>query len=116
MVLTKSGVKLKNLTSAMAWMLYRLEQFNRVMKGFPTNLTITSINDSQHMEGSRHYTDEAIDIRSHNFEDHEQKLEFMTRFGDLLGPKFTILLENIGSPNEHFHVQVRKGQVFNGVE
>ena len=116
MILTKSGVKLKNITPALVWMIYRLEQFNRVMRGFPTNLTITSINDSKHMEGSRHYTDEAIDIRSHNFEDEAQKLNFILRFGDLLGPKFTILLENSGKPNEHFHVQVKKGLTFNGVE
>lgn len=116
MILTKPGVRIKNITPAMAWMLYRLEQFHRIFAGFPTNLTITSINDSKHMEGSRHYTDEAIDIRSHNFESREQKLDFKMRFNDFLGPKFTVLLESEGKPNEHFHVQVKKGQSFFGVE
>ncbi len=117
MIRTKSAsVRFKTLTPAMAWMLYRLEQFHRVMMRFPPELVITSMNDGKHMEGSRHYTDEAIDIRTHNFESREQKIEFCMRFGDMLGPKFTVLLENFGKPNEHIHVQVKRGQVFNGVE
>lgn len=118
MISTKNAsVRFKNLTPAMAWMLYRFEQYHRVMKvGNPTNIVITSMNDGEHMVGSRHYTDEAIDIRTHNFESREQKIEFCLRFGDLLGPKFTILLENEGTPKEHIHVQVKKGLVFVGVE
>lgn len=117
MISTKSAkVRFKNLTPAMAWMLYRLEQFHRVMKGFPLDLVITSMNDGQHMEGSRHYTDEAIDLRTHNFESREQKIEFCMRFGDFLGPKFRILFENEGMPTEHIHIQVRKGFTFTGVE
>lgn len=117
MISTKnSTVKFKSLTPAMAWILYRLENFHRVMMHGKPNLVITSINDGTHAPNSRHYIDEAIDIRSKNFESLQDKLDFCARFEDMLGPKFRVMLENIDQPNEHFHVQVRKGLAFNGVD
>ena len=112
-----ASVRFKNLTPAMAWMLYRLESYHRIMRvANPPSLVITSMNDGKHMEGSKHYNDEAIDIRTHNFESREQKIEFCLRFADFLGPKFSILLENEGKATEHIHVQVKKGLAFFGVE
>lgn len=118
MIKTKTKkVRFDTLTPAMAWILYRLEHFHRVlMKNGPTNLVITSMNDGEHMHNSRHYIDEAIDIRTHNFPNLESKIDFCYRFNDMLGPKFTVILENQGLPTEHIHVQVKKGLTFHGVE
>ena len=72
-------------------------------------IVITSINDSTHSENSRHYRNEAIDIRSKNFPSREVKRNFRAKYEEMLGPKFRVLLENEGTENEHFHTQVKKG-------
>lgn len=114
MIVTKSDdVRLKVLSPALAWIFYKLELFHRTkICPMPEDLVITSINDGQHAIDSRHYRNEAIDIRSHNFIDEAQKLMFAMHLQDWLGPKFRVLFENKGLPNEHFHVQVKKGMIF----
>jgi hypothetical protein len=80
----------------------------------PEDIWITSINDSRHSSNSRHYTDEAIDVRSKNFRSRQAKRDFRSqleiqlnmRYGFLV---YRVLLEKLGKKNEHFHVQVRKG-------
>ena len=76
------------------------------------DLVITSGNDSTHGPGSRHYTDEAIDVRTHNFTSREARRNFRVRWEAALGPQFRVLLEHEGKPNEHFHAQVRKGHTY----
>ena len=76
------------------------------------DLVITSANDSRHGPGSKHYTNEAIDVRSHNFRDATAKHLFRTAYELALGPQFRVLLEGLGTPNEHFHAQVRKGHAY----
>jgi hypothetical protein len=111
-VKTKSdNVKLKGLTPAMAWMLYTIEQFCRTIT-LVDEIIITSINDSTHGSTSRHYRDEAIDIRSKNFPSREEKRWFREALQVALGSKFRVLLEVEGTPNEHFHCQVRKGMTY----
>ena len=78
----------------------------------PRELVITSGNDSQHSPNSRHYRYEAIDIRSQNFPTLASKRAFRARYEQVLGERFRVLLEGVGTPNEHFHAQVRMGQVF----
>ena len=111
MVITKSkSVRFNRLTPAMAYMLYKLEQFHYLdLVPQPEDLVITSMNDGKHMEGSRHYTDEAMDLRSKNFQDNPHKVIFASAFQEFLGNKFRVILENLNKPNEHFHIQVRKG-------
>lgn len=83
-------------------------------------ITITSVNDSNHMVGSRHFSDEAVDIRTKNFKDDKEKNQFIqllsTRLNTnpeaLRGDAFTVLFEDANTPNEHIHVQVRKGQTY----
>jgi hypothetical protein len=78
----------------------------------PDALVITSGNDSTHGANSRHYRDEAIDVRSKSFPSRASKLAFVKRLEAALGDRFRVLFENDGTENEHFHVQVRKGQRF----
>jgi len=111
MIITKSEeVYFSQLTPAMAYMLYKLEQFHRRNVG--PDLVITAMANGTHMTGSKHYTNEAMDIRSHNFLDTDSKLDFARDFGSFLGPKFTVILESIGQSNEHFHVQVKRGGTY----
>lgn len=108
-----STVHLKVLTPALAWIFYKLSLFHEErLSPQPNELVITSINDSVHTPGSKHYSNEAIDLRSHSFLTDEHKIMFAMRFQDYLGPKFRVLLEHIGEDNEHFHIQVKKGMSF----
>jgi len=86
--------------------------------GYPTVLVITSVNDSRHSTHSRHYTDDAIDFRtkgppaSNAMGSTASKRKFRKRFAEILGARFTVILESLGTPNEHLHAQVKKGQVY----
>lgn len=122
MIVFKESTRFKTFSAPLAWMLdclFRLEQ-NRPLCT-PEAITITSVNDSTHSEGSRHYTDEAIDIRSHNFPDKLCKMTFVQLYQNMLNSHphlpgcFYVFLEDEGKDNEHFHAQVKKGMRFDWV-
>ena len=71
---------------------------------FNGEVVITAGSDGQHMIGSRHYTGQAIDIRSFNLSDPEG---FRGVFERALGPKFRVLLES-----DHIHAQVKRGLTY----
>jgi hypothetical protein len=71
----------------------------------PTELRITSGNDSTHMDGSKHYTDEALDVRSKSFPSRHLKNEFIRLVKFRLGSAYQGILESEGQPNEHFHFE-----------
>ena len=72
--------------------------------GFTETMFVTSGNDSIHSRGSKHYTDEALDFRTHHLstaKKHAWKVEIKRR----LGKSFDVILEDEGQPNEHLHVE-----------
>lgn len=71
-------------------------------------IVITSVNDSKHATTSAHYRDEAVDIRCN---DRPKLIDMaMCKFLEInLGPAFLVLYESEGTPNEHIHIQLRKG-------
>ena len=72
--------------------------------GLTEDMVITSGNDSTHMEGSKHYTGEALDVRTkHLPATLKTALAEMVR--QRLGPKYQVILESVGTPNEHLHVE-----------
>lgn len=72
-------------------------------------LVITSANDSVHSKNSRHYTNEAIDLRTHNL---KNPVEAQKIIKSKLGDKFTVLYENPGTPNAHLHIQPKMGTTY----
>ena len=68
-------------------------------------ITVTAGMDGQHMTGSRHYTGEALDVRSKNFATKGLKAEFLVRVLKRLGMKYQGFLEGEGTANEHFHFE-----------
>lgn len=111
--------RIKTYTPALHWIFTCLNSIAMMPDPeTPSELIITSINDSVHMKNSRHYLDEAVDLRSKSFPTRNAKLHFVERLSSLLNchqddpSKFTVLFENEGAPEEHFHVQVKKGQSF----
>lgn len=114
MIICKPEVRFKKFSPAIMSILNCLYSLNlQKIPAFPEDFVITSVNDSlSHSTTSKHYQDLAMDVRSKNFTSLENKQFFKSRIQNYLGPKFTILLENEGTANEHFHIQVKKGEVY----
>jgi hypothetical protein len=73
----------------------------------PQRLVITSANDGDHIDGSLHYEDEALDFRVWMLDDHE---ETAGRLQDRLGPQFDVIAEwregqQQGRVPSHIHVE-----------
>jgi len=69
-------------------------------------ILVSSGNDSEHMKGSKHYSYEALDIRSKApFKTKEEKKEFLELVLLRLGPEYQGILESEGKVNEHFHFE-----------
>ena len=99
---------------AIQHLLAKASEAARICRGLYVGpITVTSGNDSKaHVKNSRHYTDEAIDLRSHNFISDDAKLQFADTLMSLLGPRFIVMIEAGGTDSEHFHAQVRRKQTF----
>ena len=118
MIAYKAGVRVHRRTLALSHIENCALQTQAEL-GYPAVLLVTSINDGRHMRDplSRHYTDEAIDIRTkgplvNSMGTHERKRRFRRQYQALLGACFYVMLESLGKPNEHLHVQVAKGRVY----
>ena len=72
----------------------------------PVDVLITSGNDSVHMAKSKHYSYEALDIRSKNFPSAVAKRAFMAAVLKRLGSGYQMILEMEGKANEHFHLEL----------
>jgi hypothetical protein len=68
------------------------------------DMLITSGNDSKHMEGSKHYSDEALDFRSKHMNVDECNA-LMRIVRKRLGKNYQVLLEFSMKPNEHIHIE-----------
>jgi NADPH:quinone reductase-like Zn-dependent oxidoreductase len=68
-------------------------------------VTVTSGNDSQHMVGSRHFADAALDFRTKHLTKIADKIAWAATSKKRLGPKYDVVLEALGTPNEHLHVE-----------
>ncbi len=83
------------------------------------DLTITSGTDGVHSgPGDPHETGEAFDVRSHDFPPALQKLVLaviMVQLDGRMKDRFYGSLEKQGQPDEHYHLQRRKGTTF-GIE
>lgn len=98
------SVKIVNYTPAIMSMLNALFLYADEVK---YDITITCGREA-HKAGS-HPKDKALDVRSKNFPSGQKKYDFMNWMKTILGPSFTVLLENEGKQNEHFHIQVKIG-------
>lgn len=112
MVTFKDSVRLRRLTPALKRILDVLFDIDGSTPWLPPDLVVTSLNDSTHGEHSRHYTDEAADVRTHNFAAAADAHTFRDLLAHRLGQRFTVLLEDEGRPNEHVHIQPLKGTVY----
>ena len=68
------------------------------------DVTVTSGSDPGHMPGSKHYTNEALDIRSKTVPT-AQKRQWLAVIKRRLGRDYDCILEYEGKPQEHFHIE-----------
>lgn len=111
----KPGSLMRVYSPTLRWILNSLYEVKDAAE--PAVLTVTSVNDSRHMEGSRHYTDEAIDLRSKSFLSGDSKRAFAAALTLQLNSNrsevpFVVILEGEGTLNEHFHIQPRRGHTY----
>lgn len=116
MLKTKAGVQPDALI-----LLCALVNAHGGFEGAPADLVITAGSDGAHKKGSRHYTYQALDIRSKPFAP-QDKLLFLQAVIARLGPPVAVttptgpgyqtadgqwlgILESRGKPNEHFHLE-----------
>lgn len=78
------------------------------LMGLPVDVVVTSGEDGKHMDRSKHYTGDALDLRSKTISPVRLKRAYLAAILERLGPKYSGILEHVGKPNEHFHIQVRK--------
>lgn len=71
----------------------------------PVDLVITAGTNGQHMKNSLHYKSAAVDVRSKNFPSKASSDAFLAKMKAAFGPKYDILYEDAGTPNEHFHIE-----------
>ncbi len=60
---------------------------------------VTSANDSGHMPGSKHYTDEALDFRTHTYTDGVVE-SWAAMIRERLGRDYDVVIES-----DHLHVE-----------
>lgn len=97
----KLGVSLKDLQPQMA-IAYAIIQ--DIYRQFGYGCTITSGNDGVHMAGSCHGTGDALDFRTKHLERPDFRV-MMEEVKAALGQEFDVVIENVGEPNEHLHVE-----------
>ena len=84
--------------------------YHEVFKDDNYRPVITSGNDSdKHGERSAHYACATVDIRIKDVENQNTRKDLAQKIRDELGPRYTVLHEDIGMANEHLHVQLRSG-------
>jgi hypothetical protein len=66
---------------------------------------ITSVNDSKHSLLSWHYKGRAIDLRTKYLVLDGQEWLLKAKVKDALGNNYDVTLEDVGTENEHIHIE-----------
>jgi hypothetical protein len=72
--------------------------------GLAQDILITSGNDGTHMKGSKHYLDWALDFRTKTLT-LTQKRALADTVKKRLGHEYDVILEGLGTANEHLHCE-----------
>lgn len=113
-VRVKPGVSFAVIAPAGFRILAAIDHCSVVLK---QDLTITSACDGEHSGPyDPHHKGEAFDVRSSDVSNKQQFLDtLLFQLNGEIGrstPYFYAFLEDEGTPNEHFHIQRKKGIVY----
>lgn len=103
MISLKQGVKLTDMTPQCVLAAMVVDQVLTSM-GIPM-CVLTSVNDGKHSPQSWHYHGRAVDVRTKYPELNGREMELRDKVAAALGPNFDVVMEAIGTDNEHLHVE-----------
>jgi uncharacterized protein YcbK (DUF882 family) len=98
--LKDNSVKVENLVNELKCKLINLANICKSIEGERYTMTITSAKDGKHMEGSKHYTGEAIDIRKFDMKNPNVVVELIREY---LGKDYDVINEKT-----HIHIELDK--------
>ena len=75
-----------------------------VYRAHDVELVITAVFNGEHMGGSKHYSGEGFDARTHNVPPAELPI-MVAEIKGALGDEFDVVFEGAGTPNAHLHVE-----------
>jgi hypothetical protein len=101
-VKVKNGVDISNLSNDIfVGILWAQEIFAK----YNIELVVTSTNDGNHMNGSKHFTNNAFDLRANNMTDEQQK-KIASELQEKLGSDYYVGAEFFtNESNDHIHVE-----------
>jgi len=105
-----SGVSLYSLKAPALLALFVVEQEFSALPAAAETL-VTSANDRVHMAGSYHYEGLAFDVRTQALAATVDKKALRDRIAARLGFEFDVILEDLGTPNEHLHAEYDRRRV-----
>jgi len=114
-VTCKPGVRFKGFTRGLIRILVAVQRVAERTRSM-AEVVITSANDGKHSQRprSRHYSNEALDLRSRNFKTAKARILFLQRLRRELGDRFYVAYEGHGKLSAHIHVQPRRGTTYRG--
>lgn len=98
----KAGVRLKGLVPQMVLAYIIVKE---VFQQYDCPCIITSGNDSRHSLTSLHFKGKALDFRTHFPRLNGKEAELAAAVRTALGMEFDVVMEAVGTPNEHLHVE-----------
>lgn len=101
MINIKTGVKIEGMRPEI---LLALVIANDVFRKYGVDCIITEVTGGEHMHQSLHYAGLAVDLRSKHIDNHTKPF-VLKDLQMILGQNYDVLLEGLGTPNEHFHVE-----------
>ena len=109
--IAKAGVNMSSLRPEIdSAIVVIVEAFQDAMEDDSFRPVITSANDfSGHAKNSAHYAGAAVDLRIKDIGNLNARKELAADVRERLDDRFYVLHEDIGSSNEHLHVQLRSG-------
>ena len=104
----KDGVSL-DIVPALDTAILKINKiYQTILQDPDYKIVITSANDfNGHKKNSAHYKGEAIDVRIKNI-DKDLKNDIVKLTKGILGSNFTVIHEDVGTPNEHLHIQLKQ--------
>ena len=103
----KDGVRVGRGPSTQLLLIFIIAE--AVYREHGRDCVVTSLDDSTHHTVSRHYLGDGGDLRTNDIPPDETRdiyMDILTRL-EPLGPEFRVLLEYVGEPREHLHVEYR---------
>ena len=97
MIRIKKGVNISGIQSEMVLGINIAE---KIFNKHNVDLVITSCTDGSHSRGSLHYVGFAIDARSRDITDDNEKINVQAELQDALGNQFDIVIEST-----HYHIE-----------